>query len=138
MPWMSIAVWLVSFLISSSRKGVSTGKAALIASGAALATYYTVDPANPDRLFDINFGNKVTTGDPTDTIPPDSTTTVQADANSTIGGALGAATHEVGATLRSWGPTGTLAAVGGVAALTGGLNWKWLAAGAAGLLILSR
>lgn len=73
MPWMSIIVWLISFLLSSSKKGVSTGKAALIATGAALGTWLLVDPSNPDNFFGVGVGDAVTdnnAGSPVQGGPP--------------------------------------------------------------------
>lgn len=54
MPWFSIIVWIASFLLSSSKEGVSTGKAALIASGAALGAYMLADPSNPTNYLGIS------------------------------------------------------------------------------------
>lgn len=127
MPWMSIIVWLVSFLLSKS-KGASTAKAAGIASLAGLATYYLVDPANPDAMFDIGLGSKTTPGDPND----DNGTS----ANNSL---FGRAISEVGSTLRSWGPTGTLGVIAGTTALTTDFK-KYLpwVLGGLGLILIMR
>lgn len=59
MPWLSLIVFLASFILSK-KKGASTGKAALIAGAAGLATYALVDPANSDNYFGVTTGATVT------------------------------------------------------------------------------
>lgn len=53
MPWMSIIVWVLSFILSGGLESGKAGKAALIATGAAVGTWFAVDPANPNAYFDI-------------------------------------------------------------------------------------
>ena len=135
MPWMSIIVWLFTFLVSKS-SGASTGKAALVATGAGLATYYMADPANKDNVLGLTFGDtaKATPGSPQITSPG---ATVDTGSLSSVGKTL---ISETGATLQSWGPTGTLGVIAGTAAVTSGTLtkwWPWLIAGA-GLILLSR
>jgi len=70
MPWITIIVWVLTYLLSSQKEGVSKGKAALLATGAAVGTYVLADPANPDNLLGIGqtSGDAVTSsnaGDPT-------------------------------------------------------------------------
>lgn len=132
MPWMSIIMWLVSFLASKS-SGASTTKSALIATGAGLATYYLADPANKDNVLGVTMGDdKATTG---------STTEVDGGSTKLPTPSFGStAVSEVGSTLRNWGATGTLAVVAGTSALaSGGLTkyWPWIAL-AAGAFILTR
>lgn len=55
MPWVTIAIWLVTYFLSSKKEGVSKGQAALMATGAAGAAYYLVDPANPDNLAGFKY-----------------------------------------------------------------------------------
>lgn len=103
MPWTSIIVWLISFLAAKA-KGVSTGKAALLATGLAAATYYLADPANPDNLLGVSFGSaKATPGD----------TTQDNGLGSKVTGLASTAISQVGETARSWGPKGVLTAVAG-------------------------
>lgn len=135
MPWMSIIVWLFTFLVSKS-SGASTGKAALLATGAGLATYYMADPANKENVLGLTFGDgaKATPGSPQIT---SSGATVDTDSMSSVGKTL---ISETGNTLRSWGPTGTLGVVAGTAAITSDSRkewWPWLIAGAV-LIFLSR
>lgn len=119
MPWMSIIVWLITFLVSKS-SGASNGKAALMATGAGLATYYLADPVNKDNVLGISFGDgKATPGSPTTTLPGATVDT------SALGSFGRTAVSEVGSTLRSWGPTGTLGVVAGTAALTSGTSSKY-------------
>lgn len=125
MPWLSIIVWLVSYFLST-KNGMSSGKAALTATAAGLATYYLADPTNQDNVLGITMGDtKPTPGDVSG-----STGTV----TQTLGSLGTTAVSEVGSTLRSWGPLGTSA----VAATTGGLlsDNKWLLWGGVGLLAL--
>lgn len=138
MPWVTIVVWLISYLVASSQKGVSKGKAALIATGAAAATYYLAEPTNENNLLGVGLAdNKATPGDPTvdDGGETDSGGTVRATvAPSQSGGLI----SEVGSTLRSWGPVGTAAVVGTTTgALTGN---KWLLYGglAIGAIVLMK
>lgn len=135
MPWTSIIVWLLTFLMSKS-SGASNGKAALMATGAGLATYYLADPSNKDNVLGLSFGgDKPTPGD---------ANVVKADATPTNVSSLGSfgktAVSEVGQTLRSWGPTGTVGVVAGATAATG-IDWKkwfpWIAGGL-GLYLLTR
>lgn len=134
MPWMSIVIWLASFLMSKS-SGASNGKAALIATGAGLATYYLADPANKDNVLGISFGdNKATPGSPAATLPGATVDT------STLGSFGKTAVSEVGSTLRSWGPTGTLGVIAGTTAVTSGRSSKYVpwAIGLGALYILTR
>lgn len=129
MPWTSIIMWLLSFLLSKS-SGASTGKAAAIATGVGLATYYAADPANPDNLlgFKIGEGAKAVPGD------------VTADNGTAPGsGVMSTVVSEVGSTLKSWGPTGTLGVIAGTAAVTSvdKKDWLlWAAVGVGAILIL--
>lgn len=134
MPWMSIIVWLVTFLMSKS-SGASNGKAALMATGAGLATYYLVDPVNKDNVLGISFGDdKATPGLPATTLPGATVDT------STVGSFGKTALSEVGSTLRSWGPTGTLGVVAGTTAVTSGNSSKYIpwALGLGALYILKK
>lgn len=129
MPWVSIAMWLLSFLLSKS-SGASTGKAAAIATGAALATYYVADPANPDNLLGLSFGEgKTTPGD------PNGDTGVTKPAGDGIWSKV---VSETGSTLKSWGPTGTLGVIAGTTAVVSdSKKWlPWVIGGVALLLIL--
>lgn len=128
MPWVSIAIWIISFLMSKS-SGASNGKAALTATAAGVATYYTVDPANKDNVLGVTYGDKTETGSTSET----SGDSAQTSGLSSIGKT---AVSEVGSTLRSWGPTGTVGVVAGAAAassLSSSLSkwWPWIAGGAA-------
>lgn len=132
MPWMSIIVWLVTFLLQKSA-GASNGAAALAATGAGLATYYLVDPANQDNVFGLKFGDsKATPGSPTIT----NGTNASTEGLTSIGKTL---VSEAGSTLRDWGPTGTVGVIAGTAAASSVKSewWPWLIGGAA-LLLLTR
>lgn len=124
MPWMSIVVWLVSFLVSKS-SGASNAKAALVATGAGLATYYLADPSNQDNVFGVRFGS--------DSDPGTDNPGVDGDPRTESGPAVKAPSPSIGQTvvseaggvLKSWGPTGTLGVVAGTTALTKDSK-KWL------------
>lgn len=144
MPWLSIISWLVTFLLSASKKGVSAGKAAMIATGVAAGTYYLADPSNADNFLGIGRGSKAIPGDPEDVIYTKGASTSEAAANAgrTVVGALGSlaeiTVHETGKTLRSWGPLGTVGAIAGVSALTSdkfAQYLPWIIGGGAVLLL---
>lgn len=133
MPWMSIIVWLVSFLLSKA-SGASNGKAALLATGAGLATYYLADPSNTDNVLGLSFGeDKAIPGDP-------SATSGAGAATSALGSFGKTAVSEAGSVLKSWGPTGTLGVVAGTTALASDDRSEWLPwiAGGAALFLLTR
>lgn len=132
MPWMSIIVWLVTFLLQKSA-GASNGAAALAATGAGLATYYLADPSNKDNVFGLTFGDsKATPGSPTITNGSNATTGGLASIGKTF-------VSEAGSTLRDWGPTGTVGVIAGTTAVSSIKSkwWPWLIGGAA-ILLLTR
>jgi len=53
MPWITIIVWVLTYLLSSQKEGTSKGKAALLATGAAVGTYVLADPANEHNLLGV-------------------------------------------------------------------------------------
>lgn len=112
MPWLTIIMWIISFLAAGGTKSGNAGKAALIATGAAAATYYAVDPANPDAVWDI-FGKDAESA--TVSVP----STTAAVTGSTGTGIMDTAIRTAGGVLTSWGPTGTVGVVAGTAAATG-------------------
>lgn len=134
MPWLSIIMFIISFL-SAKSQGASTGKAAAIGAAAGLATYYLADPANPDNLLGFGGEEKATIGD----VGVDNGGTIPTDGGgnaSQIGGVIKTGLSEAGGVLKSWGPTGTLAVAAGTTALLSDDN-KWiLYAGAALVLLL--
>lgn len=134
MPWMSIIVWLITFFVSKS-SGASTGKAALLATGAGLASYYLADPANKDNVLGISYGeSKAVPGTPSVTTPGAAVDT------STLGSIGKTLISETSSTLKSWGPTGTLGVIAGTTAIASGSKtkyWPWIA-GAVGLYLITR
>lgn len=123
MPWLSIIVWLMSYFIST-KNGMSSGKAALLATAAGVGTYYLADPSNQGNVLGLSFGDtKATPGDVSGATRP---------ATTAVGSIGSTAVSEVGATLRSWGPLGT---TGVVATATGALSDnKWLLYGGVAVL----
>lgn len=132
MPWVSIIVWLVTFLLSKS-SGASNGSAALAATGAGLATYYLADPSNKDNVLGIGAEDKTTPGSTSETRAANVDTSGLTSIGKTV-------VSETGSVLKSWGPTGTLGVIAGTAAVTS-TNWdKWLPwiLGGAALFLLTR
>ena len=126
MPWLSIIVWLMSYFIST-KNGMSSGKAALLATAAGVGTYYLADPSNRDNVLGLSFGDTRAT-------PGDVSGATQA-ATTAAGGIGSTAVSEVGSTLRSWGPLGT---AGVVATTTGALSDdKWLVYGGIAVLAVA-
>lgn len=128
MPWVSIIVFLVSFLLAK-RNGASTGKAAAIGAGAGLATYYLADPANPDNLLEIGSGSKAEGGS---TLVDNGSEPPSNGGGAGVGGVLSSGIQTAGGVLKSWGPAGTLGVVAGGTALAS-IDKKWLFWGALAL-----
>lgn len=131
MPWMSIITWLLTFLLSKS-KGLSTAESAMLATGAGLATYYLVDPANKDNVLGVSFGgDKDVPGSVNESVPGNVQDT------SSLGSFGKTVISETGSTLRSWGPTGTLGVVAGTAAVGSVKSewWPWIIGGAVLILL---
>lgn len=131
MPWLSITVWLVTFLLQKSA-GASNGSAALAATGAGLASYYLVDPANQNNVFGVTFGDtKGVPGSPNVT----NGTNAAVDGLTSIGKTV---VSESGKVLTSWGPQGTVGVIAGTAAVskTDWKKWGPIFAGAAVLIFL--
>lgn len=141
MPWLSLLMALLTFITSRKGDSKNNTKAAILATAAGAATYYTTHETEWGRenlgAFDgviaaptITNGTTVTpptVGSPV-TIPPITATPTGAQ---TI-------TSGVVETLKNWGPGGTALVVGTAAAATGSsklLLWGGLAVG---LLLLMR
>lgn len=123
MPWVSIISFIITFLLSKS-KGASTGEAAALAAGVGLATYYIADPANPDNLLGFGGDAKDVPGNPND----DSKVSAPSNGGGTasaLGGVLKTGLSEVGTTVRSWGPAGTLGVVAGTSAISKVMDAEW-------------
>lgn len=150
MPWIAIIVWIISFIMAGGTKSGQAGKAALIATGVAAATYATVEPTNKDALFgdaSRSFFGYPASGDPSVANADAANAAKNADGSTSgsiakLGGQLVTTTGDV---LKSWGPTGTLGVVAGTAAVTGsGIfgelkkvpMWVWVGGGA--LFLLTR
>lgn len=126
MPWLSIIVWLVSYFLQT-KNGVSAGKAALTSTALGLGTYYLADPANTKNILGFSWGDtKPTAGNVSG-----ATAAVTRAAGATTGSSI---VSEVGSTLRSWGPTGTM---GVIATTTGAAtDNKWLLYGGLAVVAL--
>lgn len=133
MPWVSLLMFLVSFLFSKSQ-GASTGQAAAIGAAAGLATYYVADPANPSNLLGFGTEAKTTPGSvatETTSVPPAN------GGGNTAAGVVKTGLQEAGGVLKSWGPTGTLAVVAGTTAIASDTKtWLPWALGAAAVFLL--
>lgn len=126
MPWVSIVVWLISFLVSKS-SGASNAKSAMIATGAGLATYYLADPSNTENVLGVGGSDKVESGSPSETTAPTTVKTPTSSFGTT-------AVNTVGDVLKSWGPTGTMGVVAGTTALTSSNIPTWIKWAGAGVL----
>jgi hypothetical protein len=120
MPWISLIIWLVTFLLAGGTKSGQAGKAALLATGAAAASYYTIDPANPNAMFKL-FGSDTsaaTTASNTATVLG-SGSSIDASTPTAGPSTISSGISTIGDVLKSWGPSGTVAVVAGTAAATG-------------------
>lgn len=146
MPWVTIIVWLLSYLMSYSQTK-DAGKSALIATGAAAAAYYTVEPTNPDAiwgdtsrdLLGYNESTQVKPVDPT-TVPTTGQVTAPTSRPPSNMWDFGAkVVDKTGDVVTSWGPAGTVGVVAGVTAATSlsGKSWGWLILGGLAFVLLS-
>lgn len=120
MGWITLIIWLISFLAAGGTKSGKAGKAALIATGAAAATWYAVDPANPNAAWDIFSDDATSAADGTATAPTVSQGTIRAATGAASGwGSLDNIVSTSGKVLSNWGPTGTMGVIAGTAAVTG-------------------
>lgn len=151
MPWVSIFMFILSFLMSKS-KGKSTAQAAGVAALAAGATYLAVDPANSNNLLGIGQepgsvgSEKVSPGDSSVVSSVAAANPANVPKSTAAGTAAGQTWYQatldtVGSTLQSWGGAGTAAVIGTTGVVAGGsktqskiLLWGGLALAA--LLIL--
>ena len=137
--WVTILIWLISFLLSYS-KTKNAGKSALLATGAAAAAYYTIEPTNEDAIWgDATrdfLGMAKPAGDEA-VLGTSPTPTGSTALSSLVGATTQLGTTAIQSTAdvaKSWGPAGTLGVVAG-ASLTKGVDNKWLLAGAAVVLL---
>lgn len=151
MPWTSIIMFILSFLMSKS-KGKSTAQAAGIAALAGGATYLLADPANSSNLLGIGVepgsvgAEKASPGDSaavSSVLATDPEHTAKSTAAGTAAGQtwFQSTLDTVGSTLKSWGGVGTAAVIGTTGVVAGDsetsskiLMWGGLALAA--LLIL--
>lgn len=133
MPWLSIIMFVVSYLLSKDQ-GKSDGEALALAGMAGLATYYTIDPAGPTDLFGLGTGTEAGPGTgPTVGVP--TTQTATGGTLTTAGSVMGSAISTTGEVLKDWGPTGTALVAGTVTAASSGNLLLW-GLGAVALLLL--
>jgi hypothetical protein len=140
MPWLTIIIWIISYLISYS-KTKDAGKSALIATGAGALAYYTIEPTNEDAIwgdvtrdvFGMDEEDKLPAVDPT-TVPTSGQRTspvIRAPSNAWDFG--GKVVDAAAGTAQSWGPLGTLGVVAGTTALTSSSAtknwWVWALVG---------
>lgn len=132
MPWLTIAITLLTYLLQPRGTPAERRKALLGAALAGGATYATTHYTDWGKVNLGQFDGVI----PTDSLPI--VDTGNASGGSTVGVKPGNVSPTSGLwnTLTSWGPTGTAAVVGtGAAALTG--NTKWLLIGGAALLAIA-
>lgn len=125
--WLTIIVWIISFLLTKKKTG-SNATAALAATGIAGATYFATDAGNPASWVNT-VGGQTPTADGTPTVTDGAT-------GSTLGSLGTQLIKTTGETVQSLGPMGTAGVIGAIGATTGsGIfgsipGWAWLAAGA--------
>lgn len=118
MPWVSIIIFVLSFVLSK-KSGKSNTESALIGAAAGGATYLLADPANPSNLFGVGQDATATGGTTTpNATSPGSTTALGAGASGTTSG--------IGGFLSNLGPTGTALLAGGTGAVLGASLPKWV------------
>lgn len=121
MPWASIIMFLLSFVLSK-KSGKSTSAAALTGLAVGGATYLLADPSNPDNLFGIGVdSSSANPGTP----PPVTTTPSGSTGAGSLGQAIGGAVTGAGNVISNMGP-GTAALVGGAAGVTLAGKGNWL------------
>lgn len=110
--WVTLIIWIISYLLASESDNLSEGEAAMVATGVAAAAYYTIEPSNPENYFGV--GQGTTNGAP----------------NLGLGGSGSTGLPSI--------PGWAVGAVGGAALATKSPPWLWFAIGAGALLLLSR
>lgn len=134
MPWTSIVMFILSFLMSKS-KGKSTAQAAGVAALAAGATYLLADPANSSNLLGLGTtpgsvgAEKVSPGDTSAVSGVVETNPADVAKSTAAGTAAGQTWYQatldtVGSTLKSWGGVGTAAVIGTTGVVAGGSATK--------------
>lgn len=129
MPWLTIAITLLTYLLQPRGTSAERRKALIGAALAGGATYAVTHYTDWGKENLGQFDGVI----PTDNLP--TVDTENTGGGATVGVKPGNTTPTSGFwdTLTSWGPGGTAAVVGtGAAALTG--NTKWLLIGGAALL----
>lgn len=141
MPWLTIIMWVLSFLAAGGTKSGQAGKAALIATGVAAATYYAAEPTNPDAVFGDTTRSVLGYDPSPDPSIANATTGVAGVTPKPLPSIGSQAISTVGDVAKSWGAAGTMGVIAGTTAVTGSgifsnIPW-WVLAGGA-FLILSR
>lgn len=133
MPWLSIIMFLLSFVLSK-KSGRSTSASLLAGLAVGGATYALADPTNPDNLFKIGVDSAATTPG---TTPPVIPVPTGSASGSSLGSAIGGAVTATGNVLSNLGP-GTAAVLGGATGLVlgGSKNTLVLIALAVGAFLL--
>lgn len=145
MPWITIIIWVVSFILAK-KNDRSTGEAALVATGAAAAAYYTVEPTNEDAIwgdvtrdvFDMEVPDADALPNGTSVNPVGDNTTVSTTDNGTPG-AIATVAETCGSVLESWGPAGTSGVIATTAGASSGIFSSkiiWIAIAIGAFMIL--
>lgn len=144
MPWVSLLVALLTFLLQGGTKSGKAGSAALAGLAAGGLTYLAVDPTNPSAWWSdgqqalasitgqtaATGGNVATDGTDASSVNPDSQqagASVAVTPGAVVSTSGGAASPGIGSSLitttgsvlKSWGAAGTAAVIGTTAAATG-------------------
>lgn len=145
MPWLTIVMWVLSYLVAKA-KGASTAEAALLATGVAAATYFLAEPTNEDNLLGLgqekgsvgsaktDAGSVDETTSATGGLTANSKNSTAGSAASTVGSVLSTGITTVGSTLKSWGAAGTAGVIATTAAVSSGGTQKWILYGGVALV----
>lgn len=153
MPWVTLIIFVLSYFLST-KKGMSKGKAALVAAGVAGTAYATIEPTNEnailaDKLYnDEGIFSSVTSAKELkanqlndlagaaasgkDGHVPETAPGIGSQAIAAISKLGNTAIEQTAGVAKSWGPAGTTLAVGGISG-----KW-WLVGAGAALLFLMR
>lgn len=132
---ITIILWLLSYFLSK-KAGAKSGTAALIATGVTAGAYYTgATKWAADGATSLISGGAKSTAVPSTTANAGEASGINAGTSAlgTVGSVAGTAITTAGSVLSSWGAAGTAGVVATTAAVSDGLDSKWLWIGGAAL-----
>lgn len=124
--WVTLIIWIISYLLASESDNLSEGEAAMVATGVAAAAYYTIEPSNPENYFGIGQGGS------------GGESGAGTGASSPLSGTPNVGFGKPGSSGLPSLPGWAIGAVGGAALATKSSPWLWIALGVGALLLFSR